>query len=381
METNSENKSLEDFSGWPGEPTSDVDFFAEVEEEEIEEDTKPKVKEEEEETPSTTTKTKKKKEEEEEPEDFFAQASEEEEDEEEEEAAVEINNISTLNYLKEKNIVDFELEEGEELTEELAEEIIEESIEERANEKLKSLPQKAQDIIKFALKGGDVEDYLKVVGRSVNSKITKDLDIEDEANQELVLRQSLEASGEDEETIEAQIDFYKDAGKLKSIAEKKYNKWLSDNEKSEEELVKKFEEQKKAEKLAVQKAKETYAEFISENPEVNGLKFTREDKKTLPSYVAERTVKLSNGTYITQMQKELFNDIPQNKEAYMQLATLMKNRNKDGTFNFKSIMKDTQTKVVKKVREDVRRSKTNIPDKSAGSKRTSKTTRLADLFN
>jgi len=371
-----ENNGLENFTGWPGEGVAEEDFFAEVEEtseediqEEVESKTEPKPEEEEEEGQK--------------PEDFFAQVEEEEdiqEEEEEEESTVSTTSISTLNFLKEKGFVDYELEEGEELTDELAEELIEDSIEERANEKLKSLPEKAQDIIRFALKGGNVEDYLKVVGRSVNTGINKDLDLEEESNQELVVRQTLRDAGEDEETIEAQIDFLKDSGRLQAYSEKKFEKWVANNQKAEAQLAKQVEQNRKAEKEAIKKAKEDLSVFIEKNPEVKGLKFTAEDKKILPSYVNDKSIKLQNGAQITQMQKELFYDIPQNKEAYIQLAMLMKNRNKDGTFNFKSIIKDTTTKVVKGVRENVRRSKTSIPGKSAGSKSTSKTTALADLF-
>jgi len=74
------------------------------------------------------------------------------------------NNISVLNTLKEKGFLDYELEEGEELTEELAEELIEdkfeESVEKKVKELLTELPEMAQQLIQFTVKGGNPVDFI-----------------------------------------------------------------------------------------------------------------------------------------------------------------------------------------------------------------------------
>jgi hypothetical protein len=93
----------------------------------------------------------------------------------------------------------------------------------------------------------------------------------------------------------------------------------------------------------------------------------------------DKTVKLQNGTTITQMQKELFYDLPKNEKALIQLATLLKNRNEDGSFNFDSIVKSTKTKVVQEVRQELRRNKSSILGNSTTqSKQSDKS--LADYF-
>ena len=368
------NESLEGFTGWSD--TSDVDFFAAQQEEP---GTSPaegeEITVEGEETPPGTPPVIKE-------ENFFENIEENEEGEEEEEEIPTHNsqNISILNSLKEKGYINYELEEGEELTDELAEQLLDEgfedTIEEAVNNKLQELPEDGKNFIKFALKGGNLKDYIKTLSNVVNSGLTSDLDIEEESNQELVVKQILLSEGEDIETVKAQIDFLKDSKRLKVFAEKKFDKWKSDNAEIEAEMLEQQKIANKAAKEALLENKKETLKYVTENEEVKGLKFTKEDRKVLPSYINDRTVKLQNGTTITEMQKELYYDIPKNKEAFMQLAMLLKNRNTDGTFNFDSIKTATTTKVVKAVKENVRRSNVNSQKNQNSNRQQS----LADMF-
>ena len=109
------------------------------------------------------------------------------------------------------------------------------------------------------------------------------------------------------------------------------------------------------------------------------MSVNRKDVKDLPSYVNDRTVKLDNGSTITEMQKDLFYDIPNNKQAMAQLAILLKNRNEDGTFNFERIEKSAKTSAYKNVKNNIRRSKQEIPNGSkTGKIKPSRS--LADFF-
>lgn len=305
-------------------------------------------------------------------------------DDSDDETKVQTPNISTLNLLKEKGFIDFELEENEELTEEKAEEIIEdkfdEAIEERIKDLFNDLPDVVKQINKYALNGGDINTFFGSLAKNNNPKITKDLDMDEEANQELVTREILSQEGYDDDYIDTQVEFLKDSGKLKMFSEKKFNKWKKGAEAEQAALVKQQEENSKKQKESLRKAKQKVSTFITENEEVAGLKFTKDDKKKLPAYMNDRTIKLQNGSVISEMQKELFYEVPKNEKAFMQLAVLLRNRNEDGTFNFDSIIKNTETKVVKKVKENVRRSKTSIPTGSKNTKKGSKK-RLADFFN
>lgn len=371
-------ENLDEFQGWDDIETQE-DFFSMEEEQETEE-----VETSEEETQEEETSEE--EEEETQEEDFFSETSEEEEEEteEEEEETQSSTVIATANFLKEKGLLDFELEEGEELTDELAEEIIEdkfdESVESRMKELFEELPPVVKQLNNYVIKGGDVRTFLQTLIDSDVQGIEEDIDLEQEENQELVTREMLKAEGYDADYIDTQIEFLKDSGKLKMVSGTKFNKWKKERQEKAKELADQQELDRQEQKRKERKAKSDSIAYFKENEAVGELTFTKEDKKQLPSYMNDKTVKLQNGGTLTQMQKELFYDIPKNKEAFTQLAVLMRNRNEDGTFNFESIIEQTKTKVVKGVKEKVRRSKNQTPGKSKGRKvNTNK--RLADYFN
>jgi len=385
--------SLEDFQGWD-DISEDGDFFSEIEKEtkkkstETEEVIEEVIKDEE-----TEEKTEKPEEKKESPEeDLFSNEENEEfisneniEIDEEEESQGSVNpSMATVNFLKEKGFIDYELEEGQELTEEMAEELIEDkfddAIDKRMEELFKDVPDVVKQINKYAINGGDVSQFFDTLTKAGASEITENLDLTDKSNQELVVREMLRAEDNDEEYISTQLEFLEDSGKLEMFAEKKFNKWKDARVKEQDRLVKQQEQEVRAQREALRRSKQEMSSFMEKNESVGELKFTKDDKKALPSYMNDKNVKLQNGATISQLQKELFYDLPQNREAFLQLATLMKNRNKDGTFNFESIIKNTETKVVKKVKENVRRSKQSVPTKSKAKRQNSKRS-LADFFN
>lgn len=290
-------------------------------------------------------------------------------------------NISVLNALKEKGFIEYELQEGEELTEELAEELIEEKFEESVDNKVKDLlndlPDLAKQLIQYSLKGGDVNDFINTIASDVSIKL--DIDLEKEENQITVLKQLLKLEDKDDEEIETEIEYLKDSNKLKLISEKKFNKYKLEVANEQKELIKEQEEAQENQKKLIKESKNKISTFLSNTEELDGIKFSKEDKKILPSYMNDKTVKLQNGTTITQMQKELFYDLPKNEKALIQLATLLKNRNEDGSFNFESIVKSTKTKVTQQVRQELRRNKSSIPGNSTTQNRQSDKS-LADYF-
>ena len=292
-------------------------------------------------------------------------------------------NIFILNKLKEKGFIDYELEEGEELTDELAEELIEEKFDEsvdlKVQELLTELPTDKKQVVQFLIKGGNLDELIDTL-TSDNVSIKLDIDLEKEENQISTLKKLLKLEDKDEEEIETEIEYLKDSGKLKLMTEKKFNKYKVEQKNRQEELVKEQEEALENEKKVIKQSKLKISTFLTSNEEVDGIKFSKDDKKQLPSYMNDKTIKLGNGATITQMQKELFYDLPKNEKALIQLATLLKNRNEDGTFNFDSIAKSSKTKVAQEVRSEIRRNNTSIPGNST-SKNTKSDKSLSDYFN
>ena len=378
-----DEKTLEGFDGWE-ELSTETDFFAQTAAEEVKTDAVSvieKISSEEEEENKNKNKD----------ESIEKDLFEEEEtienqerlvDDEEDEDLPKGSNITILNSLKEKGLIDFELEEGEELDEELADELIEdkweESVDNKVKELLTTLPEKARNIIQYAINGGNVDEYLESLTSDVGLPL--DVNLEKEENQILVLKHLLRLEDKDEEEIETEIDYLKDSGKLKSISEKKFNKYKSEIESTEKDLLNQQELAREAEKKAIKEAKARVSTFVSTNDEIEGIKFTKEDKKVLASYMNDKVVKLNNGNTLTTMQKELFIDLPKNEKALIQLATLLRNRNEDGTFNFESIIKKATTEVSQTVRQNLRRNKTSIPASTTSKPKQSEKS-LADYFN
>lgn len=375
------------FSGWEDATTTE-DFFSDLDQESVGQDSAKEVIEEitkEEELESKEETSVK-------DEDLFGSFDEEDEkdiervDDEEDEDEVEDKSsgtVSVLNTLKEKGLLDFELEEGEELTEELAEELLEEkfeeTIEERIKEKIEDLPEDVKLFMQFALKGGSFSEFIQQSGiGSSGTTLTEGMDLEDEKNQEAIVRQILEEEGNDQETIETQVELLKDSDRLKTFAERKYKKWLADVKEQKEELVRKQELQQRQLKEKIKEDKKK-VNAILEEENIGGLTPTKDDKKTLASFLNDRTVKLQNGVTITELQKELYYEIPKNDKAMVQLALLVKNRNADGTFNFDNLVKEAETKVTREIKKNIRRNKTAIPNSGGNKNKGGKT--LADYFN
>lgn len=378
-----DEKTLEGFDGWE-ELSTETDFFAQTAAEEVKTDAISvieKISSEEQEENKNKNKD----------ESIEKDLFEEEEtienqerlvDDEEDEDLPKGSNITILNSLKEKGLIDFELEEGEELDEELADELIEdkweESVDNKVKELLTTLPEKARNIIQYAINGGNVDEYLESL--TSDTGLPLDVNLEKQENQILVLKHLLRLEDKDEEEIETEIDYLKDSGKLKSISEKKFNKYKSEIESTEKDLLRQQELAREAEKKAIKEAKARVSTFVSTNDEIEGIKFTKEDKKVLASYMNDKVVKLNNGNTLTTMQKELFIDLPKNEKALIQLATLLRNRNEDGTFNFESIIKKATTEVSQTVRQNLRRNKTSIPASTTSKPKQSEKS-LADYFN
>ena len=291
--------------------------------------------------------------------------------------------VAALNLLKEKGYIEFDLDEGEELTEELAEEILEdkfdESIENRIEELFSELPDVVKQLNKYALQGGDVSKFLGTITKQNQVGITADLDLETESNQELVVKAMLKEQGFDDEYIDTNLEFLKDSGKLKMTAEKQFGVWKTNNQKQQEAILKQQEETIRKNKENIRKEKAKLSTLLGEVDEVKGLKLSKIDKKELPSYILDRNLKMENGSVISAFHKDIM-EAMSNETTAIQLAKLLRGRNKDGSFNFKEIETITKTKVAQEVRENIRRNKTNTPKASVSSQGSSQKKELADYF-
>ena len=299
---------------------------------------------------------------------------------EEEEETIVGGNMGALAVLKDKGILDYELEEGEELNEELAATIIEDNFEDSVNDRVgelfEELPQVVKDLNKYVLNGGDIRQFLGSLVQSPTNKLKADLDLTVEADQEAVVRASLVAEEYDDDYINTHIEFLKDSKKLESFAKAKHTKMEKAKAEQTQALAKQQAKLKEQRKIQLRQAKTELSTNLKDIEEVNGLVLNVKDKKELPTYMVDRNIKLENGGTITTMQKDLMEALKDEKKALF-IAKLLRN-----DFDLTSIQAKATTKVVKKVKDGIRRNKKDSKNVTSTDKATTSAAKksLSDYF-
>lgn len=186
--------------------------------------------------------------------------------------------------IKEDKIVPFEDDKSlEEYTLKDWEELIEANLEEKANQVRRetpkqffdSLPQELQIAARYVANGGT--DLKSLFSTLAQVEETRDLDVTDERDQELIIRDYLRATGYGTvEEIEEEIEVWKDLGKLEQQA----NKFKPKLDKMQESVVaRKLEEQEMRRKQQEQ-ASHQYMQNVYETLKDGTLGDFKIDKKT-----------------------------------------------------------------------------------------------------
>lgn len=186
--------------------------------------------------------------------------------------------------IKEDKIVPFEDDKSlDEYTLKDWEELIEANLEERANQVRRetpkqffdALPQELQIAARYVANGGT--DLKSLFATLAQAEETRDLDIKNERDQELIIRDYLKATGYGSaEEIEEEIEIWKDLGKLEAQA----SKFKPKLDKMQEQVVaRKLEEQEMRRKQQEQ-ASQQYMQNVYETLKDGTLGDVRIDRKT-----------------------------------------------------------------------------------------------------
>ena len=105
----------------------------------------------------------------------------------------------------------------------------EQALDARLEESMGNLPDTVKDIVRFAAKGGNIDEMLADISKPASKGITSTLDLNLETNQERIVKYQLEKDGYDSEYIESQLEYLKDSDKLESIARKHFDKFLKED--------------------------------------------------------------------------------------------------------------------------------------------------------
>lgn len=288
-----------------------------------------------------------------------------------EEPASVVSPKTTLAFLKERGLVDYELEEGQELSDEDADNLLEDSweksVEAEVEATIKELPDELKQLIKFASNGGNVGELLGKMVQHATSGINKNSDISDENVQILAVTMDLRSQGYDQEYIDSQVEFLKTSGKLETISEKAFNKILTEQETETAGQVQRQKDALDYRKKQARDYKTNITSHINSLEEMGGLPISKQDKTILPTYISEPTVELQDGRVVSEMQADLFK-VMADKDKIVLLAKLLKS-----DFDFSAIERKKQTQAARGIRDEVQRAdKTQRISNSGGGQKPNK---------
>lgn len=206
------------------------------------------------------------------------------EEETEEEEEVEDNNEENVvtnffDAMAEK--LNWEFEEGEEKPKSVDELInyFQNVIEENSKPEYSSEEVEALD--NFVKQGGDLKKYL-----TIDAELDlDDIDIEDETNQKLVVKQLLKEKGFSTKKIDKLVSRYEEAGLLEDEAQDALEDLKEIKEEKKKQLL---EDQKKAYQIQLQRQQQFYDNVVSEIKglkNIRGITVPEKDKKVLIDYI------------------------------------------------------------------------------------------------
>lgn len=206
------------------------------------------------------------------------------EEEAEEEEEVEDNNEENVvtnffDAMAEK--LNWEFEEGEEKPKSVDELInyFQNVIEENSKPEYSSEEVEALD--NFVKQGGDLKKYL-----TIDAELDlDDIDIEDETNQKLVVKQLLKEKGFSTKKIDKLVSRYEEAGLLEDEAQDALEDLKEIKEEKKKQLL---EDQKKAYQIQLQRQQQFYDNVVSEIKglkNIRGITVPEKDKKVLMDYI------------------------------------------------------------------------------------------------
>lgn len=206
------------------------------------------------------------------------------EEEAEEEEEIEDNNEENVvtnffDAMAEK--LNWEFEEGEDKPKNVDELInyFQNVIEENSKPEYSS--EEVETLDNFVKQGGDLKKYL-----TIDAELDlDDIDIEDETNQKLVVKQLLKEKGFSTKKIDKLVSRYEEAGLLEDEAQDALEDLKEIKEEKKKQLL---EDQKKAYREQIQRQQQFYDNVVSEIKglkNIRGITVPEKDKKVLMDYI------------------------------------------------------------------------------------------------
>lgn len=261
--------------------------------------------------------------------------------------------VEAFRFLRERGLLNIpeeqEIPEDEDAASSSLESIIQEAVDTRLEEAVAGLPDEVAGLLKYVHRGGNYQTYVDEILRRHDDDLPADMDMESERDQELIVRTALYAQGRSDKQVDRWIRTLKEDGELQQEAEEYYQEFQERKRKRAQEMADKQAERARQEVEKRKKLRMEVAELVSSTDDVQGVKLSSDDKKSLPSYMTDRRVKLSNGQVVTQMQHDLYEVLNDDKKAIL-MAKLLR-----AQLDLSSIMAHIKTDVTNSVHRSLRR--------------------------
>lgn len=277
--------------------------------------------------------------------------------EEKEETELEVSYKPLIESLAEKGILK-SVEDWEQFedTDEGLEKVITETVKDLVEDYKASLPDVVRELTEYVELGGDAGTFLQA---KANVSTLNNLEIDSEENQEKVVRAYLANQDWAAEDIDEAIEDYKDSMILEKEAKRALTKLKKVAEKEEQELITRQKQIEEQQRLEYENYLTSIKSKIKESKDIAGLPISEKDKQSFITYLTKVD---KNGE--TEYTKDLAKDYMNNSLA----LAYFKFKN----FNFETIEKKAEQKVVKSLKNKMFKPTTVKPTGATGREQVSK---------
>ncbi len=222
----------------------------------------------------------------------------------------------------------------------------------KIDEYKKSKPKVVQDLIEFTDNGGNPEDFINLITKTSY----KEIDLEDEGNQKLLIREHLESQKIEESEIDDLIAEYEENKTLAKHSKIAHKILLKNEEDEYQATLKQQEEQRIIKEKQIKDNDEAFKKRILELKELAGIKLTEKDNKAFYDYLTKPVKKDREGNLYTQYQVDSENTDKRLEQAFYQfkggVKAIEKSVEKKKTMSLKEKLSHYQDKMTGKINTD-----------------------------
>ena len=135
------------------------------------------------------------------------------------------------------------------------------------------------------------QTYVDEILRRHDDDLPADMDMESERDQELIVRTALYAQGRSDKQVDRWIRTLKEDGELQQEAEEYYQEFQERKRKRAQEMADKQAERARQEVEKRKKLRMEVAELVSFTDDVQGVKLSSDDKKSLPGSLRRQNLR------------------------------------------------------------------------------------------